>query len=85
MTDFTIFVFRATENNAAKNRNNYTNECIRNRLTEIENKPVVTKGEMEWGGTNQMYEVKRQITIYKTDKQQGYTGQGIIPLPCNNL
>lgn len=51
----------------------------------MENKPVVTKGEMEWGGTNQMYEVKRQITIYKTDKQQGYTGQGIIPLPCNNL
>lgn len=26
--------------------------------------------EMEWGGTNQMYEVKRQITIYKTDSNK---------------
>ena len=51
------------------------------RLTEW----VVTMGQMEWGGATQMYEVKRQITIYKTDKQQGYRGQGMTPLSCINL
>ena len=30
-----------------------------NRLTDIKNKFVVTEGEMEWGGTNQRYGIKR--------------------------
>ena len=45
----------------------------RNRLADIENKLVVTqRGEKaEW--KNQLYGINIQITIYKIDKQQGFT------------
>ena len=43
-----------------------------NRLTDIENKLMVTKGERWVGGINQEFGIK-MYTIYKTDNQQGPT------------
>ena len=43
-----------------------------NRLTDIENKLVVTSGKMEVGKTRQRYEIKRYKLFYKRDWQQGY-------------
>ena len=67
-----------------------TNEYIknRNRLTDIENKLVVTGGEREGGGSRKRYEIKGHITIYKIiNKNILYSigHNGIIkPLFCNN-
>ena len=45
----------------------------RNRLTDIENKLVVTKGEREGGrGKIGVWDKEIQITVYKIDKQKGY-------------
>ena len=45
----------------------------RNRVTDIENKLVVTKGEKEVGRDKLHIRDKQiQTTIYKIDKQQGY-------------
>ena len=46
----------------------------RNRVTDIENKLVVTKGEKEVGRDKLCIRDKQiQTTIYKIDKQQGFT------------
>ena len=44
------------------NLKNKTNECIqqnRNRLTHLENKLVITRGERERGGARQEYVIKK--------------------------
>ena len=58
------------------NLKNTTNELIqqnRNRLTDIENKLVVTRGEREVGrGKMGVGDKEVQITVYKINKLQGY-------------
>ena len=46
-----------------------TNELNRNRLTNIENNLIVTKGD--WGEKDKLRVCDQQIqtTVYKTDKQ----------------
>ena len=44
----------------------------RNRLTDIENKLMVTKGEREWGRDKLGFGISR-YKLYQIDKQQGPT------------
>ena len=67
---------------------NYTSikKKTRIRLTDTENKLVVTKREREMGGTN--YERRNEIqTIYKIDEQEAHTEQlrKWQSLPSNNI
>ena len=59
------------------NLKNKTNKCIcwnRNRLTDIENKLVVTDGKREGVRGNMGYGIEIQI-LYKIDKQLQYIEQ----------
>ena len=59
------------------NLKNKTNKCIcwnRNRLTDIENKLVVTDGKREWVRGKMGYGIEIQI-LYKIDKQLQYIEQ----------
>ena len=53
----------------------YKWSCLqnRNRLTDIENKFMVTKGERAWGGINLEFGISRYKLFYKRDKQKGPT------------
>ena len=54
---------------------NNTNEliCKTERLTNIENKLMVTKGETWQGGINQELGMNTHTLLYKIDNQQGPT------------
>ena len=45
----------------------------RNRLTDIENKLMVTKGEIGGGDKSRVWDWQMQANVYKTEKQQGPT------------
>ena len=72
-----------------KKRYKWTYLQNRNRLTDIENKLMVT--EVERGGRNKLevwdYHIHTTIDIYKIDKQQGHTVQHweLYSISCNNL
>ena len=58
------------------------------RLTDIENKLVITKREKEGERKKSgVWNEEIQITIYKIDKQKGYTvyQREFYPLSCSNL
>ena len=71
-----------------QNLNNKINVYNKSRLTDVENKLVVTSGGGKGGGARQGYEDEEiQTTTCKRDEQQGYTTQyrEIQPLFCNNF
>ena len=48
----------------------------RSRLTDIENRPVVAKGEEGWEGDGMgVWDQQMQAIIYRMEKQQGPTVQ----------
>ena len=59
------------------NKMNVTN---RNRLTDVENKLVVTSGEKEGVGARQKQGIKRYKWPYKMNKLQGYI---VKPWECS--
>ena len=66
---------------------NNTNECtLRNKLTDIENELMATKGERERDKLGEWNE-EIQTTIHKIDKQQGFTikHRELYSISCNKL
>ena len=69
---------------------NYTNEFNlqnRNRLTDLENKFMVTEGKSRGGGINEEVGINICILLHMVDNQQGSTVQHkeLYSIFCNNL
>ena len=63
-----------------RERKKITNIAKRNRLTDIENKPVLTRRKRNGRGERMMKEIKSSIqtTSYKINKLQGYSTMNIV-------
>ena len=70
-------------------KENNTNQLIYvNKLTDIENKLTVTKGERRWGGINEEYGINRYTPLhikYVNNEDLLYSNRELYSVSCNNL